>query len=135
MPAYCLMEKKDMATRRDRTNQFGYVCPTENQAIWNADHSPKQSSKRKTRVLPENQIRNQGVQKTDAAKQLESLSAYVEQMDGKENGTKEEQKLKKLRNIYAIIINICSLAGVRLNGIQLHYTGDSTVYTKKELQS
>ena len=64
-----------MAIRRDRTNQYGYVRPTENAAVWNADHPKK---KERTRVLSEDQIKRQGIQKTEARKQLDSFSAFLD---------------------------------------------------------
>jgi len=57
-------------------NQHGYVCPTENAAIWNADHPKKK--KWKVRVIAEGQIRNQGVQKPEVQKQLESFNAFLD---------------------------------------------------------
>ena len=125
-----------MAIRRDRTNQFGYVCPTENEAVWNADHPQRDMQiKRYRSVMTDKDIQHQGVQRTEAQKKLDSLSEYVEQMGASEpkKETKADAKLKKMRNIYMIISNICVMENVKINGIQLHYSGDSTVYTKKEL--
>ena len=57
-------------------NQHGYVCPTEDAAIWNADHPKKK--KWKVRVIAEEQIKKQGVQKPEAQKQLESFNAFLD---------------------------------------------------------
>ncbi len=115
-----------MAIRRDRTNQFGYVCPTENQAIWNADHPQK---KKRTRVLTEDQIKSQGIQKTEARKQLDSFSAFLD------TKTEPDKKLKRMRNVYITIAHVCSLAGVKIDGLSLHFTGETKIFTEEELQN
>ena len=117
-----------MATRRDRTNQFGYVCPTENEAVWNADHPPQEKKPARTRVLQEDQIRRQGIQKTEARKQLDSFNEFLE-------GKKTDPELKKMRNVFITITHVCSLAGVRIDELALHFTDGTKVYRKEELSS
>jgi len=115
-----------MATRRERTNQYGYVCPTENAAIWNADHPQKRE---RTRVLTEDQIKSQGIQKTEARKQLDSFSAFLD------TKTEPDKRLKRMRNVYITIAHVCSLAGVKIDGLRLHFSGETKVYTEEDLRS
>ncbi|MBQ6233558.1 MAG: hypothetical protein IJJ80_08635 [Clostridia bacterium] len=115
-----------MATRRDRTNQFGYVCPTENQAIWNADH-PKKTER--TRVLSEDQIKRQGIQKTEARKQLDSFSAFLD------TKAEPDRKLKRMRNVYITIAHVCSLAGVKIDSLSFHFIGEEKIFTEEELRN
>ena len=44
-------------TRRDYTNQHGYACPTEAQAIYNADRKPDPPRKRSPSVMYEEDIK------------------------------------------------------------------------------
>lgn len=56
----------------------GNIRPTEDMAVWNADHQEK---KRDTvRVLTEHQIKRQGIQKPEHVKQLESFNAFLDAM-------------------------------------------------------
>ena len=118
-----------MAIRRDRTNQYGYVCPTENAAVWNADHLPRETKPERTRVLSEDQIKRQGIQKTEARKQLDSFSAFLDEK------AEPDLRLKRMRNVYITIAHVCSLAGVRIDGLSLHFTGETKIFTEEELRS
>ena len=120
-----------MATRRDRTNQFGYVCPTENEAVWNADHSHHPKKRDGIRVLTDEQIRHQGIQKTEVRKQLDSFSAFLDTPADPE----ADKRMKRMRNVYITIAHVCSLAGVKIDSIRLHFPGETKVYTKEELRN
>lgn len=94
--------------RRDRTNQFGYVCPTENAAVWNADH-PKKKTVPKTRVLREEDIKRQGIQKPEAKKELESFNQFLD--------AKSEPDM--LCEVYDIMYRICKLHGIEIVSLRM----------------
>lgn len=102
-----------MAVRRDRTNQFGYVCPTENAAVWNADH-PKKKTVPRTRVLREEDIKRQGIQKPEN-KELESFNQFLD------NRPKEDI----LCEVYDIFYRICKLHGIEIVALSMKCNGSN----------
>lgn len=102
-----------MAVRRDRTNQFGYVCPTENAAVWNADHPNKKTVPR-TRVLREENIKRQGIQKPEN-KELESFNQFLD------NRPKEDI----LCEVYDIFYRICKLHGIEIVALSMKCNGSN----------
>lgn len=109
--------------RRDRTNQFGYVCPTENAAVWNADH-PKKKTVPKTRVLREEDIKRQGIQKPEPQKELESFNQFLDNLFVSPEPT---DKVDIMREIHDIVEKICKMNGVEIVALHLKCNGQKYV--------
>ena len=58
---------------RDNVNQHGYACPTEAQAIYNADRKPEPPRKRSPSVMYEEDIKAM-----DKPRKAQSLAAFME---------------------------------------------------------
>lgn len=96
--------------RRDYTNQFGYYCPTENSAIYEADkpvQKPRQIKQRHSvGVLREDEIARMDKKKKDAKS---SLIDYFSQAEKVEVPEMPDQGLKIARSLKTIFCNIASL--------------------------
>ena len=89
-------------TRRDYTNQYGYVCPTENEAIRNADAKPERERKPSHGVMREDDIAAM-----DKKRKAQSMVDFVA---GKPEAEEYKQGLKRARALKAAILTIAGLA-------------------------
>ena len=87
-------------TRRDYTNQHGYACPTEAQAIYNADRKPDPPRKRSPSVMYEEDIKAM-----DKPRKAQSLAAFMEA-----EPEEYKQGLKRARALKVAILTIAGLA-------------------------
>ena len=99
-----------MGIRRDYTNQFGYFCPTENAAIYEADkpiQKPRQIKPRPSvGVLREDEIARMDKEKKDTKS---SLIDYFNQVEKVEVPEKPDQGLKIARSLKVIFNAIAAL--------------------------
>ena len=88
-------------TRRDYTNQHGYACPTEAQAIYNADRKPEPPRKRSPSVM-----REEDIKAMDKHRKAQSMVDFVAALP-----EEYKQGLKRARALKATIVAMASLAG------------------------
>lgn len=86
---------------RDNVNQHGYACPTEAQAIYNADRKPEPPRKRSPSVMYEEDIKAM-----DKPRKAQSLAAFMEA-----EPEEYKQGLKRARALRATIVAMAGLAG------------------------
>jgi hypothetical protein len=86
---------------RDNVNQHGYACPTEAQAIYNADRKPDPPRKRSPSVMYEEDIKAM-----DKPRKAQSLAAFMEA-----EPEEYKQGLKRARALRATIVAMAGLAG------------------------
>lgn len=89
-------------TRRDYTNQHGYICPTENEAIRNADRKPDPPRKRSPSVM-----REEDIKAMDKHRKAQSMVDFVA---GKPEAEEYKQGLKRARALKVAILTIAGLA-------------------------
>ena len=84
--------------RRDYTNQFGYVCPTENEAIRNADRKPEPPRKPSRGVM-----REEDIAAMDRKRKAQDMVTFV---------TAEEEKpgLKRARALKMAMVTVAACA-------------------------
>ena len=111
-------------TRRDYTNQYGYVCPTENEAIRNADRKPEPPRKRSPSVL-----REEDIKAMDKHRKAQSMVDFVA---GKPEDEEYKQGLKRARAMKATIAAMASIAGYECR-VTLKDKSTGKVYEHDEL--
>ena len=89
--------------KRDFTNQYGYVCPTENEAIRNADRKPDPPRKPSPGVM-----REEDIKAMDKHRKAQSMVDFVA---GKPEDDEYKQGLKRARALKATIVAMASIAG------------------------
>ena len=92
--------------RRDITNAQGYICPTENQAVYNADHphrDPPAKPKPRTQVLREKQAPPPPKPK--------------------------DENLKRARQMYSALCCIAGMMDISIDSITLKCKGDPARYS------
>lgn len=114
-----------MANRRDYTNASGYICPTENAAVYAADHEARpQQSEQPTRQNPKT-----GVWR-DSSKQQKSLVDYFEEMQKQGEPKPDDIALKRARQLWTAIISIAAMMDFSIEEITFKAKGDSARYKK-----
>lgn len=91
--------------RRDITNAQGYICPTENAAVWNADHphrEPPVKPKQRTQVLREKQAPPPPKPK--------------------------DENLKRARQFFCVLTSIAGMMDFTIADITLKCKGDPSRY-------
>lgn len=109
----CDMKNNDMPReriRREYTNASGYFCPTENQAIYNADRGI-----RETYTAPQRKV------------QTETLRVKNKPAPAPPPKPKDEN-LKRARQLYAALCGIASMMDVSIEEITLKCKGDPYRY-------
>lgn len=109
----CDMKNNDMPReriRREYTNASGYFCPTENQAIYNADRGI-----RETYTEPQRKV------------QTETLRVKNKPAPAPPPKPKDEN-LKRARQLYAALCGIASMMDVSIEEITLKCKGDPYRY-------
>lgn len=95
--------------KRDYTNQFGYVCPTENAAIRNADRKPDPPRKASPTV-----IREGAIKKMDKHRKAQSMMDFVtapeKPVKTEAERTEYKQGLKRARALKTTMLTIAGLA-------------------------
>ena len=110
--------------RRDITNQFGYICPTENEAIRNADRKPDPPRKRSPSVM-----REEDIKAMDKHRKAQSMVDFVA---GKPEDEEYKQGLKRARAMKATIAAMASIAGYECR-VTLKDKSTGKVYEHDEL--
>ena len=104
-----------MSIRRDFTNQFGAFTPTENAAIYNADHprrlptKPPEKTRPRTRVLREDACARMGIQ---ADKPAQS----------------DDSDLKRMRQLYHALCSIAGMMDCKIDSLTLQRKGEPCKY-------
>lgn len=94
-----------MKTRRDYTNASGYICPTENTAIYNADRGIKDSY-----TAP-------------------MIRPKVERLKQTPPPPKpKDENLQKARRMYAALCGIAAMMDMSIENITLKVKGDASRY-------
>lgn len=116
-----------MTIRRDYTNGQGYVCPTENTAVYNLDKPPE----RPVTVRPyKTTLREADCQKPDRPTPMQRLSQIAEQ---EERAAKQEaEQLKKARQLWTALTGIAAMLDFSITKIELKGKGSPTRYYKDE---
>ena len=111
--------------RRDYTNQYGYICPTENSAIYFADRKPQPSRPKHSGVLREGAIK----QMDEGRDMRKSMAAYFEDPPQKKPAPKpKDDDLRRVRNLYAEICSIAAMMDMSIDDITIKVKGDSGRY-------
>lgn len=112
--------------KRDFTNQYGYVCPTENEAIRNADRKPDPPRKPSPGVMHEEEIKAM-----DRHRKAQSLAAFMAE-PAKAETDEYKQGLKRARAMKATIEAMASIAGYECR-VTLKDKSTGKVYEHDEL--
>jgi hypothetical protein len=111
---------------RDNVNQHGYACPTEAQAIYNADRKPDPPRKRSPSVMYEEDIKAM-----DKHRKAQSLAALMEE-PAKAETDEYKQELKRARAMKATIAAMATIAGYECR-VTLKDKSTGKVYEHDEL--
>lgn len=88
--------------KRDYTNQFGYVCPTENEAIRNADRKPEPPRKPSPGVM-----REEDIKAMDKHRKAQSMVEFVTAV---KTEPKDAKSLKRARALKTAMVMMASCA-------------------------
>ena len=116
-----------MTIRRDYTNGQGYVCPTENTAVYNMDKPPERPVQAKPypKAMHEEQLK-----KLDKTTPVQRLSQIAEQ---EERAAKQEaEQLKKARQLWTALTGIAAMLDFSISKLELKAKGSPTRYYKDE---
>ena len=112
--------------RRDYTNQYGYFCPTENEAIYSVDREIR--PKRHNGVL-----REEDIEKLDENRQKrKSITEYFDSLP--EQKAVDDPNIKTARQVKAIISKVLSLAGFSLKDMVIVHRESEKEYKREELE-
>ena len=111
--------------RRDYTNQYGYICPTENSAVYFADRKPQPSRPKHSGVLRDGALK----QMDEGRDMRKSMAAYFEDPPQKKPAPKpKDDDLRRVRNLYAEICSIAAMMDMSIDDITIKVKGDSGRY-------
>lgn len=109
---------------RDNVNQHGYACPTEAQAIYNADRKPEPPRKRSPSVM-----REEDIKAMDKHRKAQSMVDFVA---GKPEDEEYKQGLKRAWAMKATIAAMASIEGYECR-VTLKDKSTGKVYEHDEL--
>ena len=95
--------------RRDYTNASGYICPTENAAIYNADKGVRESY-------------------TAPMRKVQTETLLVKNKPAPTLPKPKDENLKRARQLYAALCNIAGMMDVSIEEITLKCKGDPYRY-------
>ena len=94
-----------MKTRRDYTNASGYICPTENAAVYNVDR---------------------GIKDSYTAPMIRPKVGRLKQIPPPPKP--KDENLQKARRMYAALCGIAAMMDMSIEGITLKVKGDAARY-------
>lgn len=111
--------------RRDYTKQYGYICPTENSAVYFADRKPQPSRPKHSGVLREGALK----QMDEGRDMRESVAAYFDSLPQEKPTPKpKDENLKRVRNLYTAITAIAAMMDMSIDDITIKAKGDPSRY-------
>lgn len=112
--------------RRDYTNQYGYFCPTENEAIASIEN--QRLPKRHNGVL-----REEDISKLDENRpKRKSITEYFDSLP--EQKAADDPHIKTARQVKAIISQVLSLAGFSLKELVIVHRESEKEYKREDLE-
>lgn len=93
--------------RRDYTNASGYVCPTENQAIYNVDR---------------------GICDSYTAPMRQTKTEVLKTKNPPTPPKEKDENLKRARQLYGVLCNIAGMMDCTIKEITIKHKGDPSRY-------
>lgn len=116
-----------MTIRRDYTNGQGYVCPTENTAVYNMDKPPE----RPVQARPYSKtMREEALKKLDKPTPMQRLAQIAEQEE--RTAKRDEEQLKKARQLWTALTGIAAMLDFSITKLEMKAKGSPARYYKDE---
>lgn len=116
-----------MTIRRDYTNGQGYVCPTENTAVYNMDKPPERPVTARPYKMT---LHEQDLKRLDRPAPVQILGQIAEQ---EERAAKQEaEQLKKARQLWTALTGIAAMLDFSITRLELKAKGSAARYYKDE---
>lgn len=115
-----------MTIRRDYTNGSGYVCPTENTAVYNLDKPQERSI---TTRPYKNVLREEDCRRLDRKTPMQQLAEIAARDDG---STGNAEQLKKVRQLWTALASIAQVLDFSIVAIEIKAKAGGDRYYKTE---
>lgn len=116
-----------MTIRRDYTNGQGYVCPTENTAVYNMDKPPE----RLVAVKPyKTALHEQDLKRLDRPTPMQRLAQIAEQEE--RVAKRDEEQLKKARQLWTALTGIAAMLDFSITKLEMKAKGSPARYYKDD---